>query len=234
MSKELVISAGGKSSRIRSFLDQQSEGMPKHLLNLPNQHHFLLGRIIESARNYFESIRVSASSENIHFLQPVFESSHGVRVEVDQFCSGPLGPLVRSLLEGRERAYGCAGDFYCQFSWKEFERFHDSHERSISILVAQSAPTKNGAKFNLNNQCIDSWERLGQTNGEDLINIGAYIIDYDKKIIPFLESMQHHKEDPFFDELIPLGHIAGYNPGVLGFNVNTYETYVQLCQYLSR
>lgn len=231
--EELIVSAGGKSSRLREFLNSKREGMPKHLLELPGDHGYLLGAIVECAGLYFYSIRISVSDDNFTHISDSFEHNNDVVVEVDDIKSGPLGPLIRSALSSNEKAYGCAGDFYCDFSWKEFDAFHDSHDLPISILVAKSRPTNDGARFDLQeNGVIKSWERVQRTNEHDLINIGAYIIEPDSRIQAGLEAMTYHKEDVFNDLFIPAGLVAGYNPGKTGFNVNTVEIYEQLWEYL--
>lgn len=148
--------------------------------------------------------------------------------------TGPLGPMVRALLVTKQRTFGCAGDFYCDFSWKEFEKFHDTHGLPISILVAKSVPAPDGARFHLNDDSkISRWERVAKTTKDDRINIGCYIVDPVPEVISGLQALEKHKEDSFFDVFVPKKMVAGYDPGTLGFNVNVAEVYEHLLRFLA-
>ena len=220
--KTLHISAGGKSSRMRLA------GECKHLLSIPGSSQSILGKIVEDARSYFENV-IIWSGENTPELIQAFPDF----VKRDECMTGPLGPIVRNLLSSNSRSYGCAGDFVCDFSWKEFENFHSRHGMPVSILVAPSIPVENGARFIMDGVRIAGWERCNTIEG-DLINIGAYIIDPDDRVFRAImqlcsdEKNPPHKEDQFFTAMIAHGMLAGYNPGTIGYNVNSPRVYSHL------
>jgi hypothetical protein len=119
------------------------------------------------------------------------------------------------------------------FFWEEFENFHLIHNKPISILVAPSLSMPDGAFFELDqNNIVISWRRLEITRDFDLINIGAYIIDPLPEIIDIISKLEIHKEDYFFDMFVPKQLVAAYNPGAVGFNINTQETYEKMCKFL--
>lgn len=218
--KTLNISAGGKSSRMNLL-----GGQSKHLLPLPGIKKSILGKIVDDAKHHFDNI-VIWGGDNTPDLIKAFP---GLVIR-DSEMTGPLGPMLRNLVATKQRVYGCAGDFVCDFSWKEFEEFHNSHDFPVSILVARSVPTMSGARFFKNGAQIFGWERVeGQSSIQDLINIGVYIVDSDDRVIKSLEfsgnEKPSHKEDPFFTKMIALNLLAGYDPGKTGYNVNTQEIY---------
>lgn len=234
--KKLLISAGGNNLRIKDLLEDDFHGIPKHILPLPGKGLTVIETIVLNARGHFDCVQVESNDNNIFFISPLFYKNLDlVRTVIDDFGSGPLGPVIRNLQQSGERTYGCAGDFYCDFRWQDFEDFHNSHDLPASILVAESVPAPGGARFNLNgNSRITSWERVEQTDQQDLINIGVYIIDPCPEVLALTAEMTHHKEDAFFDLLIAKGLLAAFNPGGLGFNINTPIIYQQLCRALSQ
>lgn len=219
--KRLNISAGGKSSRMRL-----SGGKSKHLLQIPGVGESILGQIVNKARSYFGHI-VIWGGDNTSELEKSFPGL----VTRDVHMTGPLGPMLRELLETNQRSYGCAGDFICDFSWAQFEEFHNNHNLPVSILIARSVPVNGAARFITNDVQILTWERVEKSIPTDLINIGAYIIDPDDRIVRAIEQLKgedgshSHKEDPFFSKMTNLGLLGGYNPNVIGYNVNTQEAY---------
>jgi NDP-sugar pyrophosphorylase family protein len=72
------------------------------------------------------------------------------------------------------------------------------------------------------------------TKKTDLINIGVYIIDPSEDILKETKKMTWHKEDVFFDKLIQKKLLAAYNPGGIGFNINTPVIFKSLCQSLNQ
>jgi len=228
----LFVSAGGKSSRIRPYLETEIEGRPKHLLPIPGGD-FLLGAIVRNGESFFDRIIISTSPETDEHIRPAFSDKPNVISDVDQFRTGPLGPMLRALSERQNTTYGCAGDYYCDFSWVEFKSFHDQQRKPVTILLAKSSPTTEGATFKVESGNVTGWERVNATTAEDRINIGAYIVEYDKVTKPFFKAMTYHKEDPFFDFLISRGLVAGFDPEVLGFNINTFETYIAACDSIT-
>jgi NDP-sugar pyrophosphorylase family protein len=231
--KTLHISAGGRGERIATYIASIKPFLPKHLLPIPTAGKTILGEIIFKALQDFEEIKVWSSTETYPRICIGLERLVSAKIAVDSEMTGPLGPVIRELLTTNERTFGCAGDFYCDFSWNEFEKFHIAHGLPISILVAKSVPAPKGARFNLENGIVTSWERVTQTTQKDAINMGCYIIDPIPSIISHLKDMKEHKEDIFFDTFIPQKIVAGYDPGVLGFNVNVAEIYESLLSTLA-
>lgn len=231
MGKKLIISVGGENKRMKGFIDSYFPNLPKHLLPLPTGKT-IIEEIIENAKDYFDKIVLSASRKNYQKFKNFSNDVSKIYIEIDEFLNGPLGPFLRELLKTKKRCYGCAGDFYCKFSWKDFEKFHETHKKPISILVAPSISMNDGARFVIKNGIIVSWKRVKRTKNFDLINIGAYIIDPDPRVIKLIKKMCYYKEDLFFDLFIPEKMIAGYNPSIMGYNVNTPETYKKLCSFL--
>lgn len=230
--RTLHVSAGGRGERIAAYIASVRPSLPKHLLPLPTEGRTILGEIALRAQHYFDRTVIWSSRENYAHIALALEDFSAVRVKVDKEMSGPMGPLVRSLLTTKHRVFGCAGDFYCDFSWKEFERFHEAQGLPVSILVANSIPVPRGARFLLDGGKIMGWERVAATVAEDKINIGAYIVDPVPEVIAGLRALEKHKEDPFFDMFIEKELISGYDPGVSGFNVNVGEVYEQLLHVL--
>lgn len=234
--KTLLISAGGSNTRIKKLLNDDFHGIPKHILPLPGKGLTVIETIVLNARGHFDRIQLESNDHNIFFISPLFFANLDlVHTVIDDVGSGPMGPIIRHIQNTGERTYGCAGDFYCNFRWQDFEDFHDSHDFPVSILVAKSVPAPQGARFNLNgsNQ-ISSWERVDETSSNDLINIGVYIVDPTPEVLTLTAKMTHHKEDIFFDLLIANNLLAAFNPGTLGFNINTPIIYKQLCKALSQ
>lgn len=230
--KTLHVSAGGRGERIAAYISSIQPFLPKHLLPIPTEGRTILGEIIFRAHTHFEEIMIWSSKETYPRIVLAFEGLTHVKVRVDEEMTGPLGPIVRTLFATKQRAFGCAGDFYCDFSWKEFEKFHDTHGLPISILVAKSVPAPSGASFYLNDGNITGWERVEKTTKDDRINIGCYIIDPVPEVVSGLESLKKHKEDSFFDVFVPKKLVAGYDHSMLGFNVNVAEVYEHLLRFL--
>lgn len=231
--KTLHVSAGGRGERIATYIASIRPFLPKHLLPIPTDGKTILGEIIFKAHAHFKEITIWSSKETYPWIVLAFEDLIPVKVRVDSEMTGPLGPMVRALLTTKQRTFACAGDFYCDFSWGEFEKFHDAHGLPISILVAKSVPAPGGARFHLSSGNIIGWERVEKTGKDDRINIGCYIVDPVPEVISELETLKKHKEDPFFDIFVPKKLIAGYDPSVPGFNVNVAEVYEHLLHVLA-
>ena len=234
--KTLLIAAGGNNTRIRDLLEADFHGIPKHILPIPGKGLTVIEAIVLGAREHFDQISIESNDSNIFFISPLFFGGLTiVKTVVDGFATGPMGPVIRQLQQSQQRTYGCAGDFYCDFRWKDFEDFHDSHDLPASILVARSVPAPQGARFNLNGtHRVNSWERVERSEPDDLINIGVYIVDPIPEILELTAEMAHHKEDVFFDLLIARGLLAAYDPGNLGFNINTPIIYQEMCRALGQ
>ena len=231
--KILHISAGGKGERIAPYISTLYPSLPKHLLPIPVAGSTLLGQIIYNTKDHFDTIIVWTNKDTHSQISCKFEKKHKLHMRTDSHMSGPLGPVVRSVLSFEGRSYGCAGDFYCDFSWLDFELFHDSHSCPISLLVARSVAAPRGARFFLEGDVVNYWERVGTTKVDDYINIGCYIIDHTPEVCSLVRTMCKHKEDEFFDIFIPLGMVAGFDPGVIGYNINTKGVYESLMHFFS-
>lgn len=227
--KTLWVSAGGKGSRINDYITDNFPGLPKHLLPVQNGST-LLSEIVAGAAS-FDEVAVITSDDNHGVITNALSALPRVRTQTDD-AHGPMGPMIRAYLARNQRTFGCAGDFYCELDWEDMERFHDSHDMPITILVAPSTPTRSGARFLVDDSgVITSWERVDHTSAHDLINIGAYILDPHPVVTEVLQSFTFYKEDPFFDAFIPLQLVAGYRAKSYGFNVNTAEVYRELVRF---
>lgn len=237
--KTLLVIAGGEGSRMGDFLKEEFSGIPKHILPLPTRGISLIEAIIKGADSFFDEIIIEANYQTAIFFESIFNGNKKVIVNIDDIHSGPLGPVARRL-EEKERIYACVGDMFCEFSWSDFEKFHNAHTRPISILIASSMAVPNGARFIIGPNNELSWERVVRTKENDLINMGVYIVERSSETIRLfndlnnLETTIRHKEDGFFDAAIRMGCVYAYNPGVLGFNINTPLTYQGLCTYLRK
>lgn len=231
--KTLNVSAGGRGERIASYISSFKPSPTKHLLPIPTEGKTILGEIVFKALGDFEEIKVWTSKESHPHISLALERLLSVKFRVDVRMTGPLGPMIRSLIHTKSRTFGCAGDFYCDFSWKDFEKFHDAHGLPVSILVAKSVPAPSGARFHLNEGTITGWERVDRTDKDDLINIGCYIVDPVPEVLTIVQKMKTHKEDPFFDALISGKFVSGYDPGRNGFNINVAQVYESLLHALA-
>jgi NDP-sugar pyrophosphorylase family protein len=114
------------------------------------------------------------------------------------------------------------------------EKFHDMHDYPITILLARSSPALGAAVFERSEDgSVTNWSRK-DSNENDLINIGAYIIDPTPEVLKLLRDLSHHKEDPFNTAAIKAQLMAAYVAEEVGFNVNTSSSYHHLLGYLER
>lgn len=232
--KVLHVSAGGRGQRMADHIAEVGYTVPKHLLPIPAPGDTLLGEIIRRARESFDPVRVWTGNDSHPAIALRLEDEAGVEVILDQYMTGPLGPMLRDLLEKQHRVYGCAGDFYNDFSWDRFEQFHDAHARPITILVARSVSVFDGALFHLSGSRVQAWERVRRTSCEDRVNMGGYIVDPTAEVLRLVSQLGRHKEDEFFDTFVSRQLVAAYDPGTLGFNVNTPGVYLDLVAALRR
>lgn len=231
--KTLNVSAGGKGTRISNYTTTITEDFPKHILPIPTLGGTILGEIIRKAESNFDKVVVWTSINNNRQIKESLKASAKTTIAIDTNMTGPLGPVIRSVIKSDTTSYGCAGDFYHDFSWQEFEYFHNSHKLPISILVSRSVPTSDGAIFHTDGKIVTGWERKSATTDLDKINIGCYIIDPTPDVKSILNTLERHKEDPFFDAFIAKALVAGYDPGHIGFNINTLDVYNELVSRLS-
>ena len=155
--KVLHISAGGRGERIANYIASISPLLPKHLLPIPAPGGTILGNIVLRGHRYFNQVLVWSNKETYPRIALDLKHLSTTKVVVDNEMTGPLGPSLRNLLSTQTRTYGCAGDFYCDFAWEDFEKFHESHDKPVSVLVAQSIPVPQGARFILQARFISSF-----------------------------------------------------------------------------
>ena len=235
--KTLIVIAGGECSRMGNFLKDEFKKIPKHLLPLPILKMTLVESVVYNGLLHFDQVIIEANYQNGIYFESIFDGNKKVVVEIDDVHSGPLGPVARRIIT-QETVYACAGDMYCEFSWDEFEKFHNKHDRPVSILVAKSIAVPKGARFIIGNERELSWERVAYTNIHDLINIGAYIIDRNQGVLDIFDSLNKlnkiikHKEDEFFDLVIKKKLAYAYDPKIIGFNINVPLSDIGLFNYI--
>lgn len=229
--KKLHISAGGKNLRLKNFLEESYNNIPKHVLPIPGLKS-IIEKIIVDAEPEFDQFIIHANERNAHFFKSLFRNKSNVSVLIDNICNGPLGPVIRDLSNNGNISYSCAGDLVCDAIWNDVISFHKSHNLPVTILVAKSTPVPLGARFKLKGEIIDSWERVDQTDQNDLINIGYYI--FNKEVIPFIKKMNSLDENNLFETLIPQKKVAAYVYNGLAFNINTPISYEKMCQFYSQ
>jgi len=228
--KELNISAGGKNLRLRDFLSKDYGGIPKHVLPIPKLGS-IIEKIILEANSEFDRILIHANNKNAYFFKALFKKETNIKICIDMICNGPLGPCIRDL-KNNETSYSCAGDLVCDAKWKDIISFHKSHNLPVTILVAKSTPVPGGARFKLRDNIIESWERVAQTDQNDVINIGYYI--FNKELLSFIKEMPLLDENNLFKTLVPQKKIAAYLYSDLAFNVNTPISYKKMCEFYSK
>lgn len=220
----ITISAAGKGERMRPDLIELglSEDLPKPLIPTGNGET-LIGRIARQALR-FAHVEVYANYDTI---KPIGESPdlpQDVSLLVNRNIYGPLGPLYLDLKRTKEQSMMAAGDFWADFEWEKFVKFHNEQDTPVSIMVGRSVPTTGGARFNVSDDgTVKSWERVDRTTEHDLINIGAYIVDPEKLVMRKINDLQTHKEDPFNDTMINGGLMSAYVLDDVAFNVNNAE-----------
>lgn len=233
--EHITISAAGQATRIRDWINQAGfpEGMPKSAL-VTGAGESLLGRIVRQAMP-MGHVAIYGNYDTMRGLGEVPDLPRDVDLVVNRNITGPLGPIYLDALRTRQQSYMAAGDFWAEFSWTDFRDFHNAHDKPVSILVAPSVPAKEGAKFNVEDDgTVKSWERVDQTTGTDLINIGAYIIDgQDAEALAIVRALNSktHKEDPLNDIMIERGMLAAYALDTMAFNVNSGPIYEALVDH---
>lgn len=232
----ITVSAAGKGERMRRDIKELgfSEDLPKPLLPTGNGQETLIGRI---ARQALEIAHVEVYT-NYDTVRPIGESPDlpkNVSLLINRNITGPLGPLYLDLDRTKEQSLMAAGDFWANFKWGEFLDFHNSQETPVSILVAPSVPTTGGARFNVSDDgVVRSWERVERTTAEDLINIGAYIVDPEELVMKKIHELATHKEDPFNDTMIAGGLMSAYVLDEPAFNVNNSEIYRAMAEHVQQ
>ena len=228
----LHISAAGNNLRIRRYMIEHYNDMPKHFLPIPNSNHTLISHIVEQGLEHFGDVLIHVGAHTFDWFFYSFLENPRVNIVVDNDLTGSMGPAARAL-EFSDRVFACAGDFYCPFSWSEFVKFHESHDAPASILVSKSCPVPRGATFRLDGYDVVEWERPKMTNERQLLNISCYIFDHDPAILEIGREYELHKEDTFFTELSKGRKLAAYVCEEKGFNVNHKETYLSMKKFVS-
>ncbi len=226
------ISAGGNGTRIKEGMEHLgfAPGFPKHLLPTGNGSETLLGRIVRQAKE-IGHVAVYANYDNVRFIGESPDIDNAVSLQIARGFNGPLTAMINDINRTHDRSFACAGDFWANFHWQEFAKFHEGHDLPVSILVGPSVPTYEGARFKISDDNkVESWERVSRTDSHDLINIGAYIVDPEKLVLRKLRELTWHKEDPFNDTMIKDGLMAAYVLDTPSYNVNNPEVYAALVQ----
>lgn len=232
--KIITISAAGNGERMRSTIAQLGfpEDTPKPLLPTGN-HETLVGRIARQAME-IANIELYANYDTIRPIGEHPDTPRDIQLLVNRNITGPLGPLYLDIFRSDDQSMMAAGDFWAKFKWSEFLKFHNSQDTPVSILVAPSVPTYEGARFNVqDNGVVKNWERVERTSDTDLINIGAYIVDPEKLVLKKIRELTTHKEDPFNDTMIKSGLLSAYVLEQPAFNVNNAEIYLAMSAYSS-
>lgn len=225
------IAVGGKGTRIREGVETWGfpPGFPKQLLP-SGSGETLLGRIVRQTMEIGHPA-IYASYDNVRAIGESGDIHPDASLLIARNSNGPLGPMVKDIMRTGQRTYSCAGDFWANFKWSEFANFHDRQDTPVSILVAPSVPTFEGARFRVGDDgIVRSWERVDHTTAEDLINIGAYIVDPEKLVMKKLRGLTWHKEDPFNDAMIAEGIMSAYVLPDTAYNVNNPQVYASLVQ----
>lgn len=226
------IAVGGQGTRIREGMETWGfpAGFPKQLLPT-GTGETLLGRIVRQI-DQIGHAAIHASYDNVRAIGENNDIGPDVSLLIARNSNGPLGPLIKEILRTKERTLSCAGDFWADFSWEDFLDFHESRDTPVSILIAPSVPTFDGARFRVDdNGVVQSWGRVDETTSEDLINIGAYIVEPERLVIKKLRELSWHKEDPFNDTMIEDGLMSAYVLDSTAFNVNNPQVYAALVQH---
>jgi len=240
--KHITISAAGQATRIRSWMHKAGfpEGTPKSVLptgaELPSgDKETLLGRIVRQAMRVGR-VAIYGNYDTMRGLGECPDLPRDVDLVVNRNITGPLGPIYLDVLRTARQSYMAAGDFWAELDWEDFIRFHNSHDKPVSIVVGSSVAAEGGARFLVDDDgTVRGWERVeGKTKETDLINIGGYIIDgYNPEAYEIVRRLnaETHKEDPFNDALIAIGGLAAYVLPTRAFNANNGEVYQALVEY---
>lgn len=230
--KVITISAAGKGERMKASIAELGfpEDTPKPLLPAGNRET-LVGRIARQAME-IANVELYANYDTIKPIGEHPDTPKDIQLLVNRNIYGPLGPLYLDLFRSKDQSLMAAGDFWANFKWSDFLSFHDAQSTPVSILVAPSVPTFEGARFKVaDSGIVSSWERLERTQSTDLINIGAYIVDPEKLVMQKIKELTTHKEDTFNDTMIDCGLMSAYVLDQPAFNVNNSEIYRAMAEY---
>lgn len=230
--KVITISAAGQGERMRASIAELGfpEDTPKPTLPT-GASESLVGRVARQAMQ-LGNVELYANYDTIRPIGEHPDTPQDIQLLINRNIYGPLGPLYLDAQRSGDQSMMAAGDFWAEFSWADFLAFHDSQPTPVTILVAPSVPTYEGARFLVQDDgVVTDWERRARTHEKDLINIGAYIIDPEPAVMQIIASMESHKEDPFNDAAIAAGMMSAYVLDQPAFNVNNAEIYRAMVAY---
>lgn len=147
-------------------------------------------------------------------------------------------PFVNKLLEHQVRVHGSHADFYADFSWSDFLDAHESNQYPVTFAVARSVPIERGAVFTIDDlDKITGFTRTEQTDGTELLNMGAYIFDPQKDVLRAMQDCIHQtklsNEETIVTTLIERNLVGAYIMPHTFFNINIPPTYDALLAYTS-
>lgn len=147
-------------------------------------------------------------------------------------------PFVNKLLEHEVRVHGSHADYYADFSWSDFLDAHESNPYPVTFAVARSVPIERGAVFTVDDlDRITGFTRTEQTDGTELLNMGAYIFDPDKAVIRALQDTikdgRMASEEVIVKTLIARQLAGAYIMPNTFFNINIPPTYDALLAHTS-
>ena len=237
------IVAGGYGTRLREFMDDKGyeQSYPKHLLptGKPNGET-ILGRIVRQAMSAPTDAPpiIHANEQNAPSIEghPDIDPSAEVKVGNYPNC---LLPILANLTQTRKRTFGCAGDFYADFSWDDMVTSHDAQPYPITFMVGRTVEVDRGLTFDVSeNGKIERMKRVERSNSDDLINIGVYMFDPRETVMDALEALatkrQLDKASSIANHLIGEGLVGAYILPSTPYNVNTGETYAALLEHTNK
>lgn len=226
------ISAAGEGSRMRAEMDRLglSASFPKHLLPTGSfESETLVGRIARQAKlaPQIGYVTLYANTSNVEHFR-----SNSDLDKVDSIVIGSNGPfetLHGQYLEQPNPIISTSGDFFTTMPWSKILQFHRSHDLPVTYLVGQSCPTEKAAVFNVTDGKAVSWHRApGQTQPEDLINVGLYVFDQHPGVREIIAETNSYEPEPNTDALIEAGLIAACVAEGTVYNVNNPSVYNSL------
>lgn len=241
MNEQVQVAAGGHSTRLRSHMDDlgYDSNYPKHLLptGLPGGETFL-GRIVRQALilSGSDDVTVHLNQENIKSVIGHPDIPRPIEVNTQTY-NHSLDMFFERLCTTRQRVIGCAGDFYAEDGLQELVDHHNRSKFPVTVLAGYSVAVDGGVSYTINdNNKITSIERVCRTRPDGPINIGAYVLEPDVRVLSVLRSYRPSsklapKDDRIFEAFIRHGLVGAYVTERPTFNVNTPETYRAMLDY---
>lgn len=234
------IAAGGESSRMRQAMNEMNlpPDYPKHLLPTGGPDgETLLGRIVRQARTISGLGRLTlyANSANLEHIKSHPSIPNDINI-VESSFGGPLGPLLPSLINGKELTIITSGDYYISADFDDIMQFHNNHALPVTYVAGKSPPTPRCAVLDIDNHVVVGWHRHGEANTDEepTANVGIYIFSPEHIVLDALSDVERiHDPEPVTDALIARRLVAGYQIKDYIFNVNNpviYEKLLELTQ----